>query len=207
MRKPFNDHFILLPVFLISFFGLYYLSQFCFFQTSYQLRDTWIDRQIPFVGWTIIIYLSHYPLLLVVWYINLDEKPINFYMPFFLCSAITFIIFFFFPTTIERPDIYPGIWQKIYSILYTLDKPVNCLPSLHVSLALLAGLSLRKQGLVKKIFIWIWVFFVSFSTLTTKQHLFIDVLGGMLISCFVFTFLMFLKKMKKMSRASRIVLK
>lgn len=188
MKNPFNNHFILLPVFLISFFGIYYLSQLCLFQTPYQLSYTWIDRQFPFIDWTIIFYLSHYPLLLIVWYINIDENPIDFYIPFFLCSAITFIIFFFFPTSITRPNIYPVFWQQIYSILYTLDKPVNCLPSLHVSLALLAGFSIRKHSLIKKIFIWIWVFFVCFSTLTTKQHVVVDLLGGIILAVFIFTF-------------------
>jgi len=188
-----NLHFVLLPIFLVYFFSFYSAAQFNLFRPTYMLSSWWIDRQIPFLGWTVLIYFTHYPLLITAWFLNLSQKAAKIFTPFFLCSGIAFVIYFIFPTTIIRPESYQGFWKGCYAILYALDKPNNCLPSLHVAMALWAGLSIHGSKKLKTI-IWIWALLVCLSTLTTKQHLFVDVIAGVCLTFSVYIFLRYFQK-------------
>lgn len=61
------------------------------------------------------------------------------------------------------------------------DQPINCAPSLHVSLAYQIALGFLKDQ--KRYFplVFSWATLLALSTLTTKQHYFLDViLGGAL---------------------------
>lgn len=176
------EHLAWLIASLVGFFCLYYLTQIELIRAAILIPDTWVDRQVFFSAWTVVIYITHYPLLLTAWYLNLHKSPSHFFTPFFTCAVISFLVFLLFPTFVLRPDVTDSIWHKAYLILHLLDKPTNCLPSLHVSLALTAGLSISHVSKQKKFLFWIWVLGVCVSTLTTKQHVFVDVVGGVVVA-------------------------
>jgi membrane-associated phospholipid phosphatase len=71
--------------------------------------------------------------------------------------------------------------QILFSFLYLMDSDSNCCPSLHVSLSSLACYGLYNSvSRFRSIFV-IWPILIWISTLTTKQHYLIDVLGGILV--------------------------
>lgn len=94
------------------------------------------------------------------------------------------MVFFACPTRIPRDlaVVNSGGVANIWSLLYAMDGDTNCLPSLHVSLALLSIWAVAKNPRVSRFAVGAWALLIIFSTLTTKQHLLIDVLGGALVA-------------------------
>jgi len=71
--------------------------------------------------------------------------------------------------------------------LVQVDNELNAFPSLHTAFAILSGaccsVIFRSGNGNKWIgrFIWCWAFGIVASTFLTKQHVFIDVLGGAVV--------------------------
>jgi membrane-associated phospholipid phosphatase len=63
--------------------------------------------------------------------------------------------------------------------VYIADTPNNCFPSMHVALTSVSTWSLR--GYAPRYFklFMLWTLAIILSTLTTKQHYFVDILGGL----------------------------
>lgn len=104
-----------------------------------------------------------------------------------LLCALGLTIFYFWPTlTPVPPDIdwadYPG-----FDVLKGVDAPGNACPSLHVATAFFSGywlhVLLGRLGLGRKILAgnWLWCLAIIYSTLATKQHVFVDVLAGLVL--------------------------
>ena len=70
-------------------------------------------------------------------------------------------------------------------VVYALDTPDNLFPSLHCELSWLCWRSLQQVPGISKLrkrFALVFTLLVFVSTLTTKQHILMDVLGGWLIA-------------------------
>ena len=78
------------------------------------------------------------------------------------------------PTTIPRP----AARNPAFEALWLFDVPTNCFPSLHVALATIAAFFWPRQRRMATI----WAAGIALSTLTTKQHYAIDVVGGLIVS-------------------------
>jgi membrane-associated phospholipid phosphatase len=74
------------------------------------------------------------------------------------------------------------LWQA----LLTVDRPVNCVPSLHVANASVCAFALRQEGTEWRYGAPVWLALIVLSTLTTKQHFFIDIAAGVLLAAFSF---------------------
>ncbi len=141
-----------------------------------------VDLVTPFVPWTFVIYISHYVLALsAILLINSEENFWSYVRMMFLTLLISGSFFWFFPTVYPRPD-YPDVDNWLVSFTMNLvrsaDTPNNCFPSMHVATAVVTTLIMRQ---VRPRFFWIylsWTIAVLISTLTTKQHYFIDIIGG-----------------------------
>jgi membrane-associated phospholipid phosphatase len=140
-----------------------------------------IDGWLPFMDWTIWIYHSQFVLLLCC--IAAIKEPENLSATLYamaLASLLSFAIFLLYPTTIPRTaQTGDGLTAKAFQILYAIDSAANCFPSLHVSLAWLAATAVRRENNLLGAPVMLWAFLISLSTLTTKQHYFVDVLGGL----------------------------
>ena len=131
------------------------------------LQPSLIDRAIPFLPWTIAVYLSQFAFLFLTLRWQRDARV---YVPMAVATLISCAIFVLYPTTIARPAVdsaaFDGLWL--------FDVPENCFPSLHVSLAIIAAAYWPRAR-------WIgiaWAIAIAVSTMTTKQHYFVDVAGG-----------------------------
>ncbi len=172
-----------LLTFLLGFSVYLYLNHFHFFPPR-QLPWLWPDQVTPFVPSSLWLYLSIYlMMILAVWQIR---DLLNFTKYFYSSVAhflITAVIFLLWPTYYPRqayplPDETDILTKMGFQFMRLADTPANCCPSLHVSCAFLTAFLFLEEKREKFPYFFIWASLVAFSTMTTKQHYFLDVLGG-----------------------------
>lgn len=180
-----------LPLFLslicnsIAYYGSRLLTMD---RVHYNLSNRF-DEQIPFVPWTVAIYLGCY----VFWIVNYvigcrqqKEKAFRFISADFFAKLVCMLCFLIFPTTNTRPIIEgASLWDEWIRLLYRMDAADNLFPSIHCLTSAFCFIAVRENGRVPK-----WYRGVSFliaasvciSTLTTKQHVMIDVIAGVMLA-------------------------
>lgn len=146
-----------------------------------------IDDMIPFMPWMAYIYCSWY--FYVIWAVlhtaaSEDREYFRNIVFLTICFTVSNIIFIAFPNGIdfrpEAPESGPG--SLLLSIIYGLDNPVNCFPSLHCSISLGAFLiSLRSSRFPRKLlpFTFALSMAICFSTCAVKQHSVVDFFGAL----------------------------
>lgn len=143
------------------------------------------DYKISFIPWTVSIYLSCY----VFWIINYilgvrqdKNEAFRFMSADFLAKTICLLCFLIFPTTNVRPEVgTEGIWNQLMIWLYNTDAADNLFPSIHCLTSWFCFISVRKNSKISPIYVLFSLLFaisVCISTLTTKQHVILDVIGG-----------------------------
>lgn len=111
-----------------------------------------LDEQIPFIPWTVSIYLGCY----IFWAINYvigcrqeQEKAFQFISADLLAKAICLLYFLVFPTTNIRPVIKgTSIWEELMRVLYQLDAADNLFPSIHCLTSSFCFIAVRKNQAV-----------------------------------------------------------
>lgn len=144
-----------------------------------------IDKIMPIVPWTIFIYLSEWFIYLIVLSFIFDKLTFRrLLLSFMLTFLISMCVFFLYPTIItDRPNVDGvGITYLLFKLLHFIDNPVNCFPSQHVAIVTIPPIIFWKYNKKLSLLFWIWAILVSISTLTTKQHYFVDILGGMILA-------------------------
>lgn len=141
-----------------------------------------LDYRVPLIPWTFLIYVSDYVLFVLIICLHKDKQQFNSMVRMcFVILVVCGMFFIIYPTTYPRPP-YPKsgnfLVSSIMHIIGSADTPHNCLPSLHVCLTGVAVWSIRAFGWRKFLPFWIWAVAIFISTLTTKQHYFVDVVGG-----------------------------
>lgn len=149
---------------------------------------TSFDSAIPFVPAFIVIYV----LAFVQWalgYIAVGRESREFCMKFLsamvIFKIICAVIFIVFPTTMTRPDVeVRGFFSWATDFIYSVDTPDNLFPSIHCAESFfftVAGFCAKK---VPKAYKWgnaVFTLLVFASVLLVKQHVAVDVLGGVVL--------------------------
>ena len=140
-----------------------------------------IDRLIPFLDWTVWIYHTQFFFLLfTVWAIRQTLNISRTLYAMAVASALSFTVFFFYPTILPRTAMaHDAVTARAFEFLYQIDPATNCFPSLHVALAALGALGVASESRRLGIVAILWAGLIGLSTLTTKQHYFIDVIAGL----------------------------
>lgn len=149
----------------------------------YELPMLAVDRAIPFVPATFWIYLSDYILVLSVVFLITDLRTFQSLTRMTMSGFILCGFFFvFMPTRYPRP-IYPTVDNAFIAlgmdIVSSFDTPNNCFPSNHVFMTGVATWVVRSKGSKWFCGYLVWAFLILVSTLTTKQHYIVDLLGGL----------------------------
>lgn len=148
-----------------------------------------LDRMIPFVPAFILVYFI---VAYGQWALGFllaareDKKTVTLiFGAEIIAKLFCLIIFFALPTTMERGVIAGGdIFSRLVAWLYSIDTPTNLFPSIH---CLESYLLWRTLPLVKGAPKWYRILtpFVTLlvfaSVLLVKQHVFLDVLGGIAV--------------------------
>lgn len=147
-----------------------------------------LDDYIPFVPIFISIYVLSYLQWIVGFVVIFRENEDTCYR---FCSAevvakfLCLFFFFVFPTTLIRPIIVDGgLWNVLTQFIYNVDAPVNLFPSIHCLeswVCFRGALGLKKVSRGYKLGMFLFTVLVCLSTVLVKQHVFIDVIGGILV--------------------------
>ncbi len=187
----------LVPTFcILPLFGVLVWNMIVYSGSMYITKDWYhhniefgIDRLIPFLPGTVSSYLICY-LFWVVNYIICARKDriecARFLGADILAKTVCFVFYILLPTTNVRPEIVgTTIWDEIMSVLYLIDMPSNLFPSIHCLVSWLCYVGVRGKSHIPKwyqVFSCLMAIAVFISTLTTKQHVVIDVISGALLA-------------------------
>lgn len=147
------------------------------------------DRLIPFLPWTVSIYLLCYLFWAVNYYLCATQNPSErnrFFLADALAKAVCFLIFLLIPTTNIRPATGSDtVWDILMTHLYQIDSADNLFPSIHCLVSWFCWISVRQRkdiSILYRIFSLVMAAAVCLSTLTTKQHVLADVAGSLLLA-------------------------
>ncbi len=149
-----------------------------------------LDRALPFVPFFIVFYILAYVQWIVGFVmIGRGEKDVclRFFLGELIAKLIAMACFILFPTTMEglRPSVESlqggGIWYSLTALIYRMDAPDNLFPSIH---CLESWFCFRGALKLKNVPRWyapamlVMTLFVFASTVLVKQHVLVDIIGG-----------------------------
>ncbi len=168
-----------------------------FFFLSYGFANNWAarlghvpalafdwGRQIPFLDWTILPYMSIDAFYGLSLFICRSRQELDSHAKRLLCATLISVTgFLLFP--LEFSFVRPatgGFNGMLFDVLTGFDKPFNQAPSLHVSLLLLLWLKYAQHW--RGVALWLlggWFFLIGVSIFTTYQHHVIDGVAGVAV--------------------------
>jgi protein-tyrosine phosphatase/membrane-associated phospholipid phosphatase len=147
------------------------------------------ERQIPFVPWLIIPYMSIDLFFIAAPFVCKTDAEVK-----TMARRIVFVImvggltFLLFPLkfAFDRPEA-SGWLGVVFNNFRKMDQPFNLLPSLHIGLrTVLAAVYARHTKGLWRLLSNVWFSLIGISTLMTYQHHFLDVVGGFVVATFSF---------------------
>lgn len=161
-----------LPYFLLQYFPL---------REPVIVPPSGLDQMIPFLPATMWIYQSLYVLLVLAGFSALRNMDLDHLGGSILAqAAAAFVCFAVFPTAVQRPSsgIDPS---SLYAVWTGFEKPLHAVPSLHASFcATLLCFSHIFPRFVRRA-VQFWIAAVLVSTLTTEQHVVLDLAAGLVL--------------------------
>lgn len=154
-----------------------------------------IDDHIPVIAIFAVIYLYSY----VFWIcgpiaasLTKRRNFVNYIVGLSAAYLVGFVIFVFCPTCMDRVaeglmDIAgrPGFGNRLLGIIYGADGSTmafNLFPSYHCLISLYCYLGVRRQPEISRgfrVYSLVMTVLICLSTVFTKQHYFIDIIGGL----------------------------
>jgi membrane-associated phospholipid phosphatase len=147
---------------------------------------TMLDRVMPLEpGWTLVygsLYVCGFILpLFVVRGRDLFRRALKAYIFVMMVSYAGFLVY---PTVAPRPEelAVTGFSTWLLQLLYSLDPPHGCFPSLHVAYSFVGAAACfrmhRRVGFAAAM----WAALIALSTVYTRQHYAIDAVAGGLLA-------------------------
>ena len=154
----------------------------------YDLTNS-LEERIPFLPWTILIYWGCYLFWIVNYAIGCRrerEEAFRFMSADIVAKFVCLICFLVFPTTNVRPVIEGhSLWEELMRLLYQVDAADNLFPSIHCLTSWLCVIAVRGNQRIPKWYRGLSVLIalsICISTLTTKQHVIVDGIAGVLLA-------------------------
>lgn len=148
------------------------------------------DSKIPLLPWTALVYNSWAPLIVVLalYYLVRDRTLYRRYLlTMILGQLMADATFPLFQTRIPVPyeEVYGAtdFFSRILAITYRTDNNYCGFPSIHVILCTLTIIFIWKLDAAKlwlKILVSFYFTLVAITTVTTKQHVVLDIPGGII---------------------------
>jgi membrane-associated phospholipid phosphatase len=158
-------------------------NKFVFFPTHSVVMtrfDVWVALA-PIWVW---FYVAYYPLLIAAHFYT-TGTPVQavYFRAMTLATVVSFFVFVLFPTTIPR-ELYPWIGEvdfssQLLALIRGSDNSINCAPSMHVCMSFIAASAFTLAcGRWGRFIVWTLFLAICYSTMATKQHYFVDLVGG-----------------------------
>lgn len=193
MKEKFKEIFpryIYIPLFLAVFMN--FITYFCTKIITNNLYhyniSSIVDEKLPFVPFFIIIYILAFAQWVVGYVIIARESKevcYKYLSAELIAKFICLVFFFVLPTTMIRPELNDtGLLIWLVNFIYLVDAPVNLFPSIHCLeswMVFRGALACKKVPKIYKIITFIFSLLVCASTVLVKQHVVIDIIGGILV--------------------------
>lgn len=145
--------------------------------------DVAIDRAIPFIPWTIWIYFSFFVFIATTVFRVEDAMFWRFVTASTIAALTAWSIVILFPITAPRPDpalMDSKLYSWVFGFVHAADPHHISFPSLHVAVTWICNFLLwQRDGRTRRLVLGVGI---SLSTLCTKQHIVIDVVGGVTLA-------------------------
>jgi hypothetical protein len=173
-----------------------------------------IDYKVPFIKEFIIPYIAWYPfIILTMIYLCLKDKRVYYrtLASLILGFIVSFAIFYVFQTHVPRPEVVGNdIFSKLVRMIYSNDQPYNCFPSLHVlesHLMVMGVNALENKSKKLQYFVIFTSVMIILSTQFIKQHVVIDIVGGIYLAEVIFNAVPGLKRvaLTMLKRRAKVV--
>ena len=189
MTKPISRTW-LLPLLAVAWNqSVYYGGHLLAHNAPHRNLELWLDPLVPFVPWTVSIYLGCFAFWAIFYlYMARAEHCLafRFFLADFLAKGVCLVFFVLLPTTNLRPPVPgDGIWEELMRFVYRVDAPTNLFPSIHCLVSWLCFVGARSLPRFPRWGVWLTgltATAICLSTLTTRQHVLVDVLGGILLA-------------------------
>lgn len=149
-----------------------------------QLTPSVIDNLIPFSPSAVWLYLSFF-LVVPLGYLSTPLSHLRWLARSMQLSALAAGVFYLlWPTTMQYPPfVQSGVSAGALNGLIAIDSSQNCYPSLHAALTLLTVWAIAKKGnRWLTLMSVVWAIAIAFSILQLRRHLFIDLVGGVMLA-------------------------
>lgn len=156
-----------------------------------------LDDYIPFNKYFVIPYcLWYFYVGATLFFLMIRSKKefLQFTSLLFGGTTICILIFLIFPSSVSfRPEINgTDIFTKVIAFLFTMDRPTNVCPSIHVYASLATHIAIQKSGVLfqcRSLLIrhmihglsFIFAILVCLSTVFLKQHSVIDGIAALVL--------------------------
>lgn len=140
-----------------------------------------LDAAIPLVPAFVIPYFSMFLLTILPVFMLPDYEHLRMAaVAYWFSMIVGFTIFVLFPVTFPRQDMIgrTGPCAALLELLYAIDRPLNCFPSLHVTLAFLGAWFTAQIRPRWRAALIAWSALIAASILFTRQHSLADLAGG-----------------------------
>lgn len=183
---------ILILILLCAWGGLpYHLIQRIDFTKVITMPSIKIDHLVPVNFDSVWIYHSWIFLPIAVGFLIMRWELLKrFAWSMFAVNAVSFLVFLCVPTEAPRPsDLADAPLLYLWTI--QMDEPTNACPSLHASVTVLSTIfATVLLGRFRMAWLWrsvtlVWAVGILWSTLATRQHVFIDIAVGSLLGSIV----------------------
>ena len=146
-----------------------------------------LDQMLPLVPFFVVFYVLAFAQWIGCYLLmGLEDKEfcLRFFLGEIIAKIFCMIIFFVFPTTLNRPEITgSGIFERLLAFIYSTDVPDNLFPSIHCLESWMCFRGCRKLTMTRlpgwfSVFNLVFTLCVFASTVLCKQHVLIDIAGG-----------------------------
>lgn len=169
---------------MLVYFGTSQLRDYLTFHTITTALDEWIPFVAPFILFYVLAYIQWIANYLLV---VREGKEFCYRIVYgdVAAKVICLLFFLFFPTTLARPEVTgSGFCNDLVRFIYRMDAPVNLFPSIHCLeswCCIHAAFAMKKPPKWYRYATTVMALGVFASTLFVKQHVLVDVFGGIIV--------------------------
>ena len=148
-----------------------------------------VDKHIPLIPEFAVIYLLYIPMIIFVFafYWNDYKTYRSISLMLIAVISIAILIYSAFQTEVLRPIIAStDFFSRLTNTIYKYDMPNNTFPSLHVALTSTVSAFVYEKNTKVGIVLIPLTFLIILSTMFIKQHVFLDVIGGLMLAVVIF---------------------
>jgi membrane-associated phospholipid phosphatase len=145
---------------------------------------TFADRWVPFTPAALPLYLSLWVYVSLAPALAVNTAQLRSWaLGAISLSVCGLLLFYLYPTAVPPPGV---TWadDSLFAFLKNTDAAGNACPSLHVAFAVFTAFVFVRllpplgAGRVARALNWLWCAGIVWSTLATRQHVFIDAAAG-----------------------------